>query len=504
MLNPVGLVALLILAQAAPKAAPSSAGLSRERDAIRDRESQALKALATKLGGDSQERIKALLDPPPADDGSSRFVPLAEIIARPEPIAPPELKAIRAEAAMAYFELASKALKAKPPRLSLADECLRAVVARDSAHAEAFRLLGYIPYQGGWATPFAAGKRDAGYVLHPTFGWVEKDWVPHLDKGELPGPVLPNRPIRWLPVDQADALRREFARGWQIKTEHFAIFTNVPLAEAISFGRHLEALYDLFSSLMADVIGPEQLPLAQLEKTGKSAVLPKTTHRVFYFAEKQEYVDFLLPTQGQGVHDSLGTYLPLKDAKRLSLPAGTSFFYRDPGGQLDVTETLYHEVSHQLLFESAGADKYDPHNGHFWVFEGLGTYFETLRPQPDGSLRIGGLVGKRIEAAQDRVQNFIPSGRLVQFNKFVFNGGTGGDVFLNYQEAMALTVFLMQAQECKYREQFLEYAREVYKGRLRGTAKGLDDRLGKDFADLDREFLSYIKPRKQPAEAGGR
>ena len=38
-----------------------------------------------------------------------------------------------------------KALKANPPRLALADECLRAVVARDPDHAEAHRLLGYRP-----------------------------------------------------------------------------------------------------------------------------------------------------------------------------------------------------------------------------------------------------------------------------------------------------------------------------------------------------------------------
>ena len=80
-----------------------------------------------------------------------------------------------------------------------------------------------------------------------------------------------------------------------------------------------------------------------------------------------------------------------------------------------MTETLHHEVSHQLLFESAGADRYDPKNGHFWVFEGLGTYFETLRPQTDGTLQIGGLVGKRIEVAQDRMiaqHEYIPIGRL--------------------------------------------------------------------------------------------
>ena len=77
----------------------------------------------------------------------------------------------------------------------------------------------------------------------------------------------------------------------------------------------------------------------------------------------------------------------------------TAYFFRDPDGQLPVTATLYHEVSHQLLFETAGPNAYTRNVGNYWVFEGLGTYFETVLPQPDGSLEVGGLAGPRIEAA---------------------------------------------------------------------------------------------------------
>ena len=34
--------------------------------------------------------------------------------------------------------------------------------------------------------------------------------------------------------------------------------------------------------------------------------------------------------------------------------------------------------AHQLLFESAGRQNYDRNVGNYWVFEGLGTYFETV------------------------------------------------------------------------------------------------------------------------------
>lgn len=499
-------IPLLALALVAAHPRPAAADLRAEREAIRARESKALDDLAATLKGPEADAVRALREPAPAADGSWRFVPLGEIIPPRGAAGPEAARTIRLEAAVALFDLAQKALKANPPRLALADECLRAVVARVPDHAEAHRLLGYVPHAGGWATPFAVAKLASGQALHPTFGWVEADWVPHLDRGELPAPHAAGRPTRWLPRAEADALRRDFARGWQIRTEHFAILTNVPLSEAVDFGRHLEALDELFTSLMADVVGPADLPLARLAKDPRlsPAKLPaKKPHRVDYFASKEEYVEYLAPHQGASIRDTLGIFLP---AKELRSHEGVSFFYRDPGGQLAATETLFHETSHQLLFEMT-AGKYDPSKENFWVYEGLGTYFETLRPQPDGSLRVGGLVGKRIEVAQDRILRrgeFLPISTMVTYNRFLFNGGNGGDIFLHYAEAMALTVFLMDAHDGRYREDFLEYARDVYKGRLRlGSGKTLEDRVGVEYGPLAKDFLAFLKPRSGAQARGG-
>jgi hypothetical protein len=499
MPSPTALVVLFVLA------VPQAQGdLRAERDAIRDRETKDLDAIAAGLKGDEADAVRALREPVPAADGSTGFLPLGEVVAAVQLKESDDVRRARLDAAKAYFRLADKALKATPQHLALADECLRRVVVREPAHAEAHRLLGYVPHEGGWATPFAVKKLTNGDVLHPKYGWVEKDWVPHLDRGELPAPRVARQPTRWLPAAEADALRRDFKRGWQIATEHFAILTNVTLAEAIDFGRHLEAFDELFTSRMADVIGPADLPLAKLAKDPKLSPdkLPaKKPHRVNYYADKEEYVDVLSPMQGADIRNTLGIFLP---AKELRAKEGISFFYRDPGGQLAETETLFHEVSHQLLFEMTPG-KYDPERPNFWVYEGLGTYFETVRPQQDGTLRVGGLVGKRIAVAQDRVigrREFVPIGRMASYNKFLFNGGTGGDIYLNYAEAMALTVFFMDAG--RYREDFLDYARDVYKGRIKpGAGKPLEVRLGIDDGTLGQEFLAFLKPRAG-AQAEGR
>jgi hypothetical protein len=263
------------------------------------------------------------------------------------------------------------------------------------------------------------------------------------------------------------------------------------MAEAISFGRRLEAFHDLFMGLLADILG-ENLPLARRFKepstTGETGYKP---HSVYYFGTKGEYVDYLAPRQGDEIAQTLGFYDPPKsNGKRM--PA---YFFRDPGGQLPVTATLYHEVSHQLLFETAGPNAYMRNVGNYWVFEGLGTYFETVSPQPDGSIEVGGLVGRRIEEA---IRALVGKGQLIPLAEFVAYDQTAfndnAQIFLHYQQAMALTVFLMQWHEGTYRDAFLDYVRDAYRGRIKhGTGRALQDRLGQSYATLDAQLRAFLK-----------
>lgn len=457
---------------------------------------------------DEQARLDASGRPRPAavanlGDGSTRFEPLAEVVtaaeARPDSAVPPLEAARRTEVAGKLFDLALRAAQTPSPPLAFVDECLRDVLKRDPNHAETRRLLGFVPHEGsGWATPFAAQELKAGKVKDPTFGWVAADWVPHLRRGELPAPRSAGR---WLPADQADALRRDWKSCWQISTEHFEIYANVPLSGVIAFGRHLEAFDQLFGATMADLIGSERLPLAR--RLRNQQPIATRRHQVYYFATREEYAQFLAPFAGGDARESLGIYVPRKE----SAAFGTrSYFFNDVGGQLDVTDTLYHEISHQLLFELAGADDYLRNGGNYWVFEGLGTYFETLRTLDDGSIRVGGLVGPRLAQARKRLvddRELVPLELFVGMDRGPFQGKKGEAViFLHYAEAMALAVFLMQADDGRYREPFLDYARDAYKGQLRRqTGRTLEDRLDRPYADLQREFLAYLGRTVAPPPA---
>jgi hypothetical protein len=59
---------------------------------------------------------------------------------------------------------------------------------------------------------------------------------------------------------------------------------------------------------------------------------------------------------------------------------------------------------------------------------------------------------------------------------------------------MALAVFLMQWHQGTYRDAFLDYVRDAYRGRIkRGHGRSLQDRLGQKYSTLDSQFLAFLK-----------
>ena len=506
------ILGLIVLAQVPPPAISQSEGddLRASREAIFEREAKKLEALAERLArrGESHDVavIHQLLAKAGVRHGVSSLAPLPQVVpGRGEGLASvagksseknasperQELEQTRSQAASELFALAKRAAATSPPHLAQTALCLRAVLERQPDHPEARRLMGYVPYKGGWAHPFAVRQFKAGNIDHPTFGWVPADWAVHLDRGELPAPASRGqKQVRWLPAGEADSLRANWQNPWQIATEHFEIQADVPLGEAVEFARRLEAFYDLFFTLMADVVG-ENLPLARRLRTaafsGEGTYRP---HQVWYFASDEEYVKHLTPLAGAGISGSLGYYDPPRPGKG---NRAVAYFFRDQGGQLPVAATMYHEVSHQLLFETAGPNAYTKNAGNYWVFEGLGTYFETVAPQSDGTLQFGGLAGPRMAAARQMLaaDKLVPLDQFLQFDQNAFN--RDDRIRENYQQAMALAVFLMQWDGAAYRDAFLDYVHDAYRGRIRRTTgRSLEDRVGKPLAVLEGQFRAFL------------
>ncbi len=454
----------------------------------------------------SATAIRALIESSTPPDGPTPFRPLPEVH-QPAETPPPEAlqqaaQAIRKQTSQSLFEVATRALQTGTTRAGIASECLRHTLLRDPDHKEARRLIGFVPLEpAGWATPQAAQNVKAGMVLHPTFGWVPEDWVVHLDQGKLPAPRENGKEVSWIEAAQADALRRDFMRRpWQISTEHFDISTNVPLAQAIAFGRSLEAVHEAFSTHFADLADPAASPLlSRFRQPDLWAQPEQARHRIWYFASRDEYVAYARDKLRRDESFSLGFYLDPRESKRLRQPP-RSYFYRDPDQSLSALATLFHEASHQILFETAGPSSYDQNVGQFWVWEGLGTYFESFTPLADGSYELGNRTGPRFQKGYDDIlknRQFVPFSDLSGMSQTRFMADNV--VHSNYAQAMVWTLFFMHYDHGMYRDGFLDYVAEAYRGRFRPRGYGLKlpDRLGVEAATLDqqmKQFLGAVSP----------
>jgi hypothetical protein len=488
--------------------AASLKGASRT---IQERETRELEALAARLAAkgntSASGEIKRLVPALRPRDGATRVTALPQVVpSRDRGLASvnsqgrkpgepdawhAEVERIRSRSASELLALARKAAASNPTQMGLAAMTLRQVLDRQPDHAEARRLLGYVPHEGGWARPFAVSQFKMGNVDDPVFGWVPRDWVGHLKDGELPAPTeRGQKTVRWIPAAEADQLRSAWRNPWRISTEHFDILSDAPLNEAVEFARRLEAFYGLFFTIMADAVG-DNLPLARrFHSPTLTADANYRPHQVYYFRSKEEYVEHLRPAVGPEIEQTLGYYDPPRAGRGNRAPA---YFFRDLGGQLPVTATLYHEVSHQLLFETAGPNAYTRNVGNYWVFEGLGTYFETVSPQEDGSLEVGGLVGERIAAARRSLAegSFEPLEDFLRLDQNAFN--RPDRIHAHYQQAMALATFLMQWNDGAYRAPFLEYVRDAYRGRIkRNSGRSLEDRLGQTAPALEAQFRGFL------------
>lgn len=464
----------------------------RDRLAAADRASLGPLLIATEEPTSSRRAaLRADLGAPPIADDSSLFEPLPEIEELGSPLPKDEPFG---RSAAEWLALAREALLAK--QYALADDFLRRALRRNPNDPEVRRLLGFVRHGQVWATPEAVRNLKAGKVLHPTFGWVPEPWLPQLDKGLLPALSKgQGGAIAWVPAQDADRSRLgDIDQAWLVRTSHFSIRANVPLAEGIVMGKRLEAFHQLFSSRMADVLGPDRLPLAARARKAGSIPLSSTlSHEVAYFASKDHYASHLAPSQGPDIGETLGIYIPAEVARRQGQSAG-SYFHDDSQGRIALEATLYHEVSHQLLFELSGVSRLDRNTGHYWVFEGLGTYFETTRELPDGLIRIGGRYGPRMDEARKRCLDraeFVPVREFLRLDKAGFNDPA--TIRQNYAQAIALANFLMDGDGGKHRAAFLTYVADAYKGRLRDDAgRSLDDRLGLSFAEIDEHLREHL------------
>ena len=423
--------------------------------------------------------------------------PFAPIVV-PAPGSQPAGSDALRDSARDWLDLAGEAIRAK--RWTLAALAVRQSLARDPDLVEARRLDGFVrdpDAQGdpnaSWITPERLALRKQGKIDHPQQGWIDLSWVGAIDQGMLPA-VGSERAPRFVPEAEADAQRAGMNPGWVVETEYFTIQSNLPRREIVSIGRKLDRFRDALVRLMSDALS-SKVTLASRALNPRATLRPTGfRHEVVIFADAASYGDHLRARYGFDAGESLGVYLPAALLKRRG-SRGTVFLHRDPQADLDFETTLFHETTHLLLAELNGRGAPRDEGAGFWIFEAIATYFETTRLDEDGSVVFGAPGSERLLVGRHRLVELgerVALAELVRLDKTRFHDRDR--VFLNYVEAQALAVMMMNDARLTQREVFLELVKRAYSasGPAVGRGPTLFDRLEESSQELETRLKRFL------------
>jgi len=375
---------------------------------------------------------------------------------------------LRREQAKRYFQLARTAIHAGQP--SLAFDLVHAAVAEDPDYEPVRRLLGYQEFHGQWRTRWEIQKLRADNIWDERFGWIRKAELPRYEKGERPYRG------RWISAEEDARLHADIRRGWDVETEHYSIRTSHGIEAAVRLGRRLEDLYRVWRQIFVCYYATPQQVEAMFDRQAPRMNLPR--FKVVYFRDRAQYQRDLagvLP----GIENSEGVYLT--NMRR-------AYFF---GGDDADEETVLHEATHQLFYESRPVARAAGESANCWVIEGIAVYMETLRREGDYYV-LGGFDRPRMKAARYRLfksQFYVPFETLSRYGLGQLQADPNMPKL--YSQIAGWTEFLVYYDQGRYRDALVDYLIGVYNGSQDPTLLARLCRTSYD--ELDREYREFMQ-----------
>lgn len=392
-----------------------------------------------------------------------------------------QLRFHRKDFAKSLYLLSRQVLHAGSP--GMAYDLVHELVRHDPDHAEARKLLGYVQLGDEWMTPFAKKMRLDDCEWSPEFGWLKRTYLPRYQAGErlVDG--------KWVSADKEAILRQDFQHAWEIRTDHYLIRTNYSLERGAELGLALEDFYEFFHQTFAGFFNePEQL---RKIFDGKSTVVNQVSRpfRVNYYRTREEYVQRLQPVF-PSIQATNGIYLT---------GDRTAHFYFDPQGTAE--DTLFHEATHQLFYESHLPNRPIADASHFWVVEGIACYLESFR-RNQGEFSVGDPGHIRFAGAR---MNYLDKNYYVPYEEFSQMGSTRFQsapvsvLAKNYTQAAGLAHFFMQYDSGRYRDAVVTHLSQIYSGdvRKRQGVQGLDVLTNVEASVLDQQYGEWMKSLRE-------
>lgn len=240
------------------------------------------------------------------------------------------------------------------------------------------------------------------------------------------------------------------------RTKHYEVFTNLPDAEAKPLAQHMDLVYGEYADRLRGFVSKNSAPV-----------------RLYLFDTMENYL-LALAEKGFNATNTGGVFF------RNGHETGLATFVRGQD-KARMIHTLQHEGFHQFAHQRIGDTMPQ------WANEGLAEYFGE-----------GLLLGKRMQTGLapksrlDRVRNAIRRGAVFPFQEMLTMSNQQWNARLNegderaslmYDQAWAMTHFLVHADRGRYAGPFEEY--------LAALAQGLQAEQAFERAFKTRDFQAF-------------
>jgi hypothetical protein len=208
--------------------------------------------------------------------------------------------------------------------------------------------------------------------------------------------------------------------------------------------------------------------------------------QVNYYAAREDYLEHLRD-YGPVIAATNGIYL--QNVK-------TSFFYARDDKPEEAESTIYHEATHQILFESRPTQRDIAQSQHFWAVEGFACYMESYRNR-DGEISLGDPRFIRFDNARVRLildRFYVKLEEYTSWGQQEFQSQPKEILGQIYSQASGLVHFFLHANDGRYRDDFVKFLARIYSSRRRDDrdVPTLDDLTDKKYSELDEEYIRYI------------
>lgn len=434
--------------------------------------------------GSVDEAKRAIQLALPADQAQLSVRNLPHSVAPPIPSdLPPDqqnalarFRTAREKHSIALHVLARQALNAGSIQYAL--DLVREAARQNPDNPIARRVLGFVRHQAEWISPFEATMRRADQVWHDEFGWLPASHVERYERGERFSAG------RWMSAAQDAEIHRDFSNPWIIRTENYVVRTNHSLEQGVRVARQLETFHDYFVETFAPFFWDANDLQARFRGTA-SGRRPANPYQVHYFRLRDEYNQRLVQKIPK-IAMTNGLYYT---ADKIA------YFFHDQAAAAD--DALFHEATHQLMYEALSYHRNVGGPAHFWVIEGIACYMESFRFE-NGQVSVGDPDHIRVAAARRRyleMRDYLPLARLTVMGVQEFQNLPLQELQQNYSQAAGMSHFFMHANEGRYRSAFIEHLAQLYEVSPQGRQRvqSLAELTGLSNTALDGLYGQYME-----------